>query len=53
MIGKLLGHTQVQTTARYAHLTTESVKAFSSCVGDSIGMHIAEPGPNWTKSNFR
>jgi site-specific recombinase XerD len=22
MIGKLLGHTQVQTTARYAHLAT-------------------------------
>ena len=27
MIGKLLGHTQVQTTARYAHLANESVKA--------------------------
>ena len=27
MIGKLLGHTQVQTTARYAHLARDSVKA--------------------------
>ena len=26
MIGKLLGHTQVQTTARYAHLATEPIK---------------------------
>lgn len=26
MIGKLLGHTQVQTTARYAHLAAEPVK---------------------------
>ena len=41
MIGKLLGHTQVQTTARYAHLANESVKASGSRVGDSIGLHIA------------
>ena len=40
MIGKLLGHTQVQTTARYAHLANESVKASGSRVGYSIGMHI-------------
>ena len=26
MIGKLLGHTKVQTTARYAHLANDSVK---------------------------
>jgi site-specific recombinase XerD len=26
MIGKLLGHTQVQTTARYAHLAADPVK---------------------------
>ena len=45
MIGKLLGHTQVQTTARYAHLANESVKASGSRVGDSIGKHIASPGP--------
>ena len=41
MIGKLLGNTQVQTTARYAHLANESVNASGSWVGDSIGMHIA------------
>ena len=33
MIRKLLGHTQVQTTARYAHLANESVKASGSRVG--------------------
>ena len=43
MIGKLLGHTQVQTTARYAHLASDSVKASGSRVGDSIGSHIAPP----------
>ena len=45
MIGKLLGHTQVQTTARYAHLANESVKASGSRVGDSIGAHIAPVEP--------
>ena len=46
MIGKLLGHTQVQTTARYAHLANESVKASGSRVGDSIGLHITPVEPS-------
>ena len=45
MIGKLLGHTQVQTTARYAHLANESVKASGSRVRNSIGAHIAPVEP--------
>ena len=36
MIGKLLGHTQVQTTARYAHLARDTVKASATRIGDSI-----------------
>ena len=36
MIGKLLGHTQVQTTARYAHLARDNVKASAARIGDSI-----------------
>ena len=40
MIGKLLGHTQVQTTARYAHLARDSVKASASKIADSIGADI-------------
>ncbi len=32
MIGKLLGHTQVQTTARYAHLAAEPVKVAADAV---------------------
>ena len=36
MIGKLLGHTQVQTSARYAHLARDTVKASAACIGDSI-----------------
>ena len=45
IIGKLLGHTQVQTTARYAHLANVSVKSSGSRVGDSIGLHIAPGEP--------
>jgi integrase len=37
MIGKLLGHTQVQTTARYAHLAKDPVKIAGSRVSDTIG----------------
>ena len=40
MIGKLLGHTQVQTTARYAHLARDSVKASASRIASSIGADI-------------
>ena len=36
MIGKLLGHTQVQTTARYAHLVRDTVKTSAARIGDSI-----------------
>ncbi len=36
MIAKLLGHSQIQTTARYAHLTWESVKASAARVAASI-----------------
>lgn len=36
MIGKLLGHTQVQTTARYAHLAAEPVKVAADTVANSL-----------------
>jgi len=36
MIGKLLGHTQVQTTARYAHLAAEPVKIAADTVANSL-----------------
>ena len=37
MIGKLLGHSQVQTTARYAHLADDPVKAAAGKVSDYVG----------------
>lgn len=36
MIGKLLGHTQVQTTARYAHLAADPVKSAADAVATSL-----------------
>ena len=40
MIGKLLGHTRVETTARYAHLARDSVDAAAAKVAASIGADI-------------
>ena len=36
MIGKLLGHTQVQTTARYAHLANEPLRIAANSVATSL-----------------
>ena len=36
VIGKMLGHTQPATTARYAHLADDPVKAASDMVGRRI-----------------
>ncbi len=40
MIGKLLGHTKVETTARYAHLAWESVRESAVRISDSIAADI-------------
>ena len=40
MIGRLLGHTQVETTARYAHLAKVPVRESAVRVSDSIGRHV-------------
>ncbi len=50
MIGKLLGHTQIQTTARYAHLARDSVKASAAQVAASIGADFLSATPNPTGS---
>ena len=40
MIGKLLGHTQVQTTARYAHLARDSIQTAAARITGSIGGNL-------------
>ena len=41
IIGKLLGHTQVQTTARYAHLFNEPVKQAAGNISSSIAAALS------------
>ena len=36
IIGKMLGHTQAQTTQRYAHLASDPVKAAAAAVAGKI-----------------
>jgi integrase len=43
MIGKLLGHTQVQTTARYAHLATDPIRNAAESVAASLQEALGEP----------
>jgi integrase len=43
MIGKLLGHTQIQTTARYAHLQTDPVRAAADKVSEAIAAALLLP----------
>ena len=40
MIGKLLGHNRIETTARYAHLARDTEKASAAKIGGSIGADI-------------
>ncbi len=41
MIGRMLGHRKVQTTARYAHLARDSVKASAARVAESLRADLA------------
>ena len=44
MIGKLLGHADIQSTARYAHLARETERLSAARVGGSIGADIGAEG---------
>ena len=41
LLGKLLGHADIQSTARYAHLARETERVSAARVGASIGADIA------------
>ena len=53
MIGKLLGHTHFQTTARYAHLASDPVKQAATKISDRLALAMLGPieGPIATKGN--
>ena len=40
MIGKLLGHSDIETTARYAHLARDSVYDAAERIADNIAADI-------------
>ena len=42
IVGKLLGHSQPQTTARYAHLDADPLKRASDIIGDQILSSMAK-----------
>jgi len=42
IIGKLLGHTQAQTTARYAHLDNDPLKRASERIAGTIAAALGE-----------
>ena len=47
MIGRLLGHTRVETTARYAHVGEDFVKEATARIAASIAEEIlSEPLPS-------
>jgi integrase len=51
MIGKLLGHTQVQTTARYAHLAADPVKQAADKIAERLAGALLNDGSDTTPSN--
>ena len=44
MVGKILGHTQAQTTARYAHLADDPLQKASDHVASSLKKAMDEWG---------
>ena len=44
MIGRLLGHSQIETTARYAHLARDSAQAAAERVEQSIAADVLGEG---------
>lgn len=56
IIAKLLGHTQVQTTARYAHLAANPVRAaadqISTEIADLLDGRVAPARPSISRAEF-
>lgn len=46
LIGKLPGHTQVRTTARYAHLARDTVESYGARIRNGIAQDLAVSDAN-------
>ena len=44
MIGSLLGHSHIETTARYAHLAQDSVHEAAARIADSLATDLFADG---------
>ncbi len=51
LIGALLGHSQPQTTARYAHLADDPLKQAANLIGSRIAAAMARSTPRDTESS--
>jgi integrase len=49
IIGKLLGHSQPQTTARYAHLDADPLRRASNAIGSTLAAAMGERGAGATE----
>ena len=50
MIGRLLGHTQIGTTQRYAHLIDSPLRAGVNAVGEMLKPRLKVVGGQWISS---
>ena len=44
MVGQILGHTQAQTTARYAHLADDPLQRASERIASSLKQAMSDQG---------
>ena len=44
MVGRILGHTQAQTTARYAHLADDPLQRASERIASSLRQAMGDQG---------
>jgi integrase len=51
IVAKLLGHTQIQTTMRYAHLADNPVRDAAASVSDALSLSLAAPTITLTNDN--
>lgn len=52
IVAKLLGHTQIQTTMRYAHLADDSVREAATSVSKSLSRSLSTPAVNIPPGNI-
>lgn len=52
IVGRLLGHKEASTTARYAHLADDPLRRAINLISDSIASNMSDPGTQKTKTEL-